>query len=79
MSKKKHKKTKNNNMDRQQQDVHPNILPYSKKEILARNRIKKGYNVYRSCFYYDWKFCSDDGQRGALIQYNVHSGEEYND
>jgi hypothetical protein len=66
-------------MNRQHQDVHPNILPFSKKEILARNRTKTGYNVYQSWFYHDWKLCSDDEQRGALIQYSVHSGEEYDD
>jgi hypothetical protein len=42
MSTDRYQKAKNNNMNRQHQDVHPNIFPFSKKEILARNRIKTG-------------------------------------
>jgi hypothetical protein len=79
MSTNRPKKAKNKNMNRQHQDVHPNILTFSKKEILARNRNKTGYNVYELWFYHDWKLCNDEEQRGALIQYNVHSEEEYDD
>ena len=54
-------------------------LPFSTKELYARNRNKSGYNVYKSWFYHDWSTLCRDAKKELLVEHRVHTEEEYDE